>query len=229
MDKTACIFGSSGLVGSYVLKLLQDDSRYSEIIVFNRTQKIAEHPKIKQIVADYKELNNFTGELNASEFYCCLGTTIKKAKTKEAFEYVDYQLPLQIANIASLNGVEKYLVVSSIGASAQSKNFYLRTKGKMELAIAGLEIKRLHFFRPSLLLGKRNEKRFTESISKVFMKLLGYLMLGNLKKYRAIHAETVAAAMISTANSKAIQQVFISDEIEDIGNVYLAALKQQNC
>ncbi|MDF1546268.1 MAG: NAD-dependent epimerase/dehydratase family protein [Bacteroidales bacterium] len=217
MNKTACIFGSTGLIGSHLLDLLVNDSRYERIIVFNRSLKDHTHPKIRQILSDYESISEVSNDLVANEYYCCLGTTIKKAKTREAFEYVDYLLPLQIARIAIENKVDKYLIVSSIGASEQSRNFYLRTKGKMEQEVSRLGIKRLHIFRPSMLLGKRNEKRLAESVGQVFMKFFGFLMFGVLRKYKAIHAKTVAAAMLAVANQNTDKKFFASDEIENIG------------
>lgn len=217
MNKTACIFGSTGLIGSHLLDLLVNDSRYERIIVFNRSLKYYTHPKIKQILSDYESISEVSNDLDANEYYCCLGTTIKKAKTREAFEYVDYLLPLQIARIAIENKVDKYLIVSSIGASEQSRNFYLRTKGKMEQEVSRLGIKRLHIFRPSMLLGKRNEKRLAESVGQVFMNFFGFLMFGVLRKYKAIHAKTVAAAMLAVANQNTDKKFFASDEIENIG------------
>jgi len=214
MAKSACIFGSTGLIGSYLLEQLLNNDRYSEVIVFNRNEKKLEHPKLIQVVADYDQLGEKAQNLIADEYYCCLGTTMKKAKTKKAFEYVDYQLPVDIAQLANKNDVDKFCLVSSIGASVNSNNFYLKTKGRMEADINAIGIKYLHFFRPSLLLGERNEKRLGESISKALMKLVGFLMIGGLKKYKAIHGKTVAKAMIEVANSRGTQKVFISDEIE---------------
>ena len=218
MPKSACIFGSTGLIGSYLKEQLLNDERYSRVIVFVRKELTLTHPKLVEVVGNYRQLESFSDKLITDEYYCCLGTTIKKAKTREAFKYVDYQLPMQIAQLAKKNEVKKYCIVSSIGASAKSNNFYLRTKGRMEEDISALGIERLHFFRPSLLLGEREEQRFGEVASKVLMKIFGFLMLGGLRKYRAIHGECVAQAMIAIANKDITQKVFISDEIEAISN-----------
>lgn len=217
MKKTACVFGSTGLTGSVLTELLTSDERYERIIIFNRSGKEYFHPKIIQIVADYELIGNYVTELAADEYYCCLGTTIKKAKTKEAFEYVDYGLPLKIAQIATENQTGKYLVVSSIGASDKSSNFYLRTKGKMEQAVSKSGVNEVYFFRPSILLGQRNEKRLGESIGQIAMKATGFLLWGPLQKYRAIQARTVAAAMIAVANEGFENQIIESDEIEKLG------------
>ncbi len=218
MLKTACIFGATGLVGNYLTEQLLEDDRYATVTVFIRSDITLEHPKLKKVVGNYGQLDDYSEQLIAEEFYCCLGTTMKKAKTKEAFEYVDYQLPLKIANLAKKNNVTKYCVVSSIGASSKSSNFYLKTKGRMEEAISFIGIEYFHFFRPSLLLGERNEKRFGESMAKVFSKLFGFFMIGGLKKYRAIHGKTVARAMVKIANENINQKVFISDEMQELGN-----------
>lgn len=221
MKKTACIFGATGLIGSFLPELLKNDDRYEKIIVFNRSEKKYSNPKIIQIVADYEHIGNYSTELGADEYYCCLGTTIKKAKTKEAFEYVDYGLPLKIGQLAVENKTPKYLIVSSIGASAKSNNFYLRTKGRMERAVLELGINEVYFFRPSILLGKRNEHRLAESIGQVVMKAFGFLLLGPLKKYRAIHAKTVAAAMIEVTFNGTENQIIESDKIEKLGKTLL--------
>ncbi len=217
MSKTACIFGSTGLIGTYLKEQFLNDERYSKVIVFVRSELMLTHSKLVEIVGNYEQLDTYSEQLRADEYFCCLGTTMKKAKTKEAFEYVDYLLPLKIANLAKKNNVKKYCVVSSIGASSKSNNFYLRTKGRMEEAILSVGLEYSHFFRPSLLLGERNEKRFGESMAKVFSKLFGFFMMGGLKKYRAIHGKTVAKAMIIVANRDTRQNVFISDEIQELG------------
>ena len=217
MSKTACIFGATGLVGNYLAEQLLEDDRYATVIVFVRSDITLKHLKLKKVVGTYEQLDNYSEQLIAEEYYCCLGTTMKKAKTRDVFEYVDYQLPLKIANLAKKNNVTKYCVVSSIGASSKSSNFYLRTKGRMEEAISFTGIEYSHFFRPSLLLGERNEKRFGESMAKVFSKLFGFFMIGGLKKYRAIHGKTVAKAMIKVANEDSNQKIFISNEIEKLG------------
>jgi len=193
------------------------DKRYGKIILFNRSFQKIEHPNIEQIVADFSALNQMATQLLADEYFCCLGTTIKKARTKKAFEYVDYQLPLNIAKLAKENKVPKLLIVSSIGASAKSSTFYLKVKGQMEEEIGKIGIESLSFFRPSMLLGARKESRMGEAIGKVVMKMFGFLLFGKLKKYRAIEAEIVAKAMVVVANGSFSKSIFESDEIQEIG------------
>ncbi len=216
MEKVACIFGSTGLIGRYLLDQLLADERYRKIIVFNRVIQSIEHQKIEQIVAKYEQILHFKEQLKANEYYCCLGTTMKKAKTKEAFEYVDYHLPLEVGKLARINDVKSLMVVSSIGSSATSGNFYLKTKGKMEEGISRLGIENLFIYRPSMLLGKRNESRLMESIAKPISIALGIFLWGPLKKYRAIHGKTVAKAMIFSANQMTGTHIIESDQIKKL-------------
>jgi uncharacterized protein YbjT (DUF2867 family) len=218
MDKTACIFGSTGLIGSYLLELLSSDSNYSKIIVFNRKKQDISDPKIIEVIGDYSKLSMHTAFLVADEYYCCLGTTMKKAKTKPAFEYVDYHLPIEIGNLAKSIGVKFFMVVSSVGANPLSGNFYLRTKGGMEEALSKIGIDNLFIFRPSMLLGKRKEFRFMEFISKPLTIAFGLLFFGPLKKYKAIHGRSVAKAMIKSTNILTGFQVIESDKITDLSN-----------
>jgi len=214
MGKTACIFGSTGLIGSHLILRLLDDPKYEKILVFNRTLQTYNQQKIEQIVGDYNLLSTYANQLKANEYYCCLGTTIKIAKTKSAFEYVDLQLPISIGKLAVENKVSKLLVVSSVGASSKSKNFYLNVKGRMEFELRNLGIETLYIFRPSMLLGKREQTRTGESIGKIVMKVLGFLLVGKLKKYRAITAKAVASAMVNVANGNFSNLVFESDAIQ---------------
>jgi len=217
MGKTACIFGSTGLIGSQLLQNLLQDSRYDKILLFNRTFQSFAHQKIEQIVGDYNLLIDYKSQLIGDEYYCCLGTTMKIAKTKSVFEFVDLQLPLSIGKLAIENKVSKLLVVSSIGASLKSGNFYLNVKGRMEFELGLLGIETLHFFRPSMLLGKREPSRLGESIGKIIMKIIGFMLVGKLKKYKAIKAETVANAMVNVANGNFKNLVFESDKIQYLG------------
>ena len=214
MEKIACIFGSTGLIGSYLLELLIADKRYKKIIVFNRKQTLLQNDKIVQLVGDYKTLEEHKDQLIADDYFCCLGTTMAKAKTRQAFEYVDYTLPIEIGKIAIQNKVTNYAVVSSIGASAKSGNFYLSTKGKMEEAIKSSGFENLFIFRPSMLLGKRNETRLVESISKPVFSIIGFILWGPLKKYRAIHGKVVAKAMINCVQENKGNLTIESDKIQ---------------
>lgn len=211
--KNAVIFGASGLIGSYLLHALILDERYSHITIFVRKRLPVKHLKIKEIIIDLTDENKIKELLQGDEIYCCLGSTIKKAGSEEAFRKVDFDLPVMLGNLAVEKNINSFLVVSSLGADPKSSNFYLKTKGEMEQALMNLNLKNLKIFRPSMLLGPRSESRPMESIGKVVMKSLGFLFVGGLKKYKAIEASTVAEAMIFAANSTDTKVIYESDDI----------------
>lgn len=212
--KTAILFGATGLIGGHVLKILQHDERYSKIIVFTRSDPETKFDKAEYIKTGLDDLDIYENKLSGDEVFCCLGTTIKKAGSKEQFSKVDLGYPLKIAEIAEKKGIPGYLVISSIGADAESSNFYLRTKGEMEKALFKLDFQYLVVLRPSLLLGKRSESRFMEEAAKAAASALKFLFRGNLRKYRAIEAEKVAKAMVEFANNVSGRKIFESHQIE---------------
>ncbi len=217
-EKTALIFGSTGLTGSELTRQLLMDDRYSHVRVFVRRPGGEEHPGLEVIVDDLTDTRRIAGRVKGDELYCCLGTTIKKAGSKKAFERVDLELPAELARIAHGNGVAKFLVISSIGADPSSGNFYLRTKGRMEEEISRYGFRQLSIFRPSFLLGKRDEFRFGEAAGKMLFRTLGFMFIGPLRKYKGVKAETVARAMITVANNIPAGKVYLSDEIIRLGN-----------
>ena len=129
--------------------------------------------------------------------FICLGTTIKKAGSIERMEQIDRDIPIKIGELSQTLGIKKIAVISSIGANANSRNYYLRIKGEMENGLKTLDFDNIVIARPSLLLGDRKEQRFTETIGKFLVKTLGFLLVGNLRKYRGIHVRKVARAMIA--------------------------------
>lgn len=217
--KTAIIFGSSGLTGFQVLKQLCEHPNYRKIICYNRKTLAFNHPKFDEIILDFDNLSSSIKKMQADEVYCCLGTTIKKAGSQQAFRKVDLEYPVAIGKLAEQNKVRHYLVVSSIGANHRSGNFYLKTKGEMEEAISHYSIPQITFARPSMLLGDRKEYRFGEEMGKLLLKTVTSFMIGKLKKYRGIEARTVAKAMIIIANSSPVNRKhFESHELEEIAN-----------
>jgi uncharacterized protein YbjT (DUF2867 family) len=215
-NKIALVFGASGLVGNEVVKQLILSEHYDKIKIFVRQKTGLNHPKLTEVLNNLENPENIAEEIAGNDLFCCLGTTIKKAGSKEAFEQVDLHLPMAIAKIALQNNVNQYIVVSSIGANADSGSFYLRTKGKMEKGIQSFSFEKICILRPSILLGKRKEKRFGESAGKILSKVFSFLFVGQLKKYKGIQAKLVAKAMIILANSDNTRIILESDEIAKI-------------
>ncbi len=215
--KTALLFGSTGLTGGYLLQRLLMDSRYEKIKVFVR-KKIGfpSDKKLEEHVVKLSDPETFAELLEGDDLFCCLGTTLAKAGSKEAFRKVDFEIPVKIAEASSKNNVPSFIIISSLGANATSSNFYLRTKGEMEEAVRKYAFRKTAILRPSMLLGGRKEFRFGESAGKLFMQAFGFLFIGGLKKYKAIQAKSVARAMIEIANGNYQETVFESDRIREI-------------
>lgn len=214
---TAVIFGSSGLTGRFLTELLVKDNRYESLILFVRKEIKVYHGKIKQIIFNPDNLDGVLNEIKGDQVFCCIGTTIKKAGSKESFLETDHKLIVAIARASSNNGIPILTFISSIGANPESRNFYLNTKGITEVALKLLKFENLNILRPSLLLGLRPEYRQMEEFSKAMLKFLGFLMIGRFKKYRPIHAETVARAMVKVANENHGISIIESDKIEELG------------
>ena len=202
MSRTAVVLGASGLVGGFCLRALVDDADYTRVLTFGRRElPPLTRAKVAQRVADLASLSaeDFRG---AQDVFSALGTTIRKAGSQEAFRKVDLELPLRAAQEALKAGAERFIVVSSVGADPNSKNFYLRTKGELEAELAKLPFRAVHILRPSLLIGKRQEFRLGESIVITIAPVLDLLTLGPLRGYHAIKAQTVGRAMVGAAKQE---------------------------
>ncbi|MGE0588494.1 MAG: oxidoreductase [Cyclobacteriaceae bacterium] len=195
-SKVALVAGGTGLIGNLLIKILKEDSLYSRVKCLTRRPLGIQDQKIEEIRTDGDNLADLGDRLKADDVFCCLGTTIKKAGTKEAFRKVDFDYPLLLAKAARQRGASQYLLVSALGADPDSSVFYNRVKGEVEREVSKVDFPAFHIFRPSLLLGERDEKRVGEDIGKAFSKWFGFLIP---KKYKAIDAIRVARAMIHMA------------------------------
>lgn len=195
MIKNALIAGATGLVGSELVSFLVKTEYYNSVHVIARRPFDLEHLKLTSHNIDFEKIEAFKPDALINDVYICLGTTMKKAGSKENFRKVDYDYVVELAKWALKNNVEKLSVISSIGADPKSKNFYLRTKGEMEETLKDLHLPFLTILRPSLLLGNRKEYRVSERIASVMMRPLSKLMIGKLRKYRAVNAKEVAHTM----------------------------------
>lgn len=175
------------------------------------------NPGLEQVsISDFSRLMDLKDKLDADAYFCCIGTTIKKAGSREAFLKVDHDIPEKIAQLAEALHIPAMVIISSMGANSRSTNFYLRTKGTMEKTVRETYSGNLKFVRPSLLMGKREEFRLGEKIAVGFMKACGWLLAGPLKKYKGIYASDVACAMIKISQSESDKTVYESDELFDI-------------
>jgi len=216
MKKTALVLGATGLVGNYCLKALLKNEGYSRVAVIVRKPiKIADR-KFEQIICpDFSMLNKFEFAFKVNDVFCCVGTTIKKAKSKAAFQAVDFDIPLIAAQLSARQKVSSFSLVSAIGADKRSSNFYLKTKGMMELAVEESGVVVLHIFRPSLIRGERKEYRRGEKIAGFLMLLFDKLIFGNFQKYKSIPAEEIAQSMVNAVQeTKLGRKIFTFKEMK---------------
>jgi len=217
--KTALIIGSTGLIGSELLNLLLDSNDYLKVITFVKRDTGIKHPKLTQHIIDFDKPETYKDLVVGDDFFCTIGTTIKKAGSKEAFRKVDFEYPRQFASFALQNKVKQFLIISSLGADAKSGNFYLKTKGEIQDFLKDCSFENVAVLQPSLLLGNRTEFRLGEKVGAFFMKTFSFLFLGNLKKYKPIEGKTVAKAFfkIAQTNNKGFK-IYESDVIQEIGS-----------
>lgn len=217
MGKTAIILGVTGLTGGYLLAELLADKRYEKVILFSRRTKGIDNPKVEEHLITMSELISYKNVFKANDVFCCVGTTQKKTPDKEVYRSIDYNIPVQVAALAADTGADSLIIISSVGANAQSKTFYTRLKGEMEEKVATYTIPNIRFVRPALINAKREEFRLGELFFKGIMKVLDYVMVGSLEKYRSIHPKTIAKAMVWLANNPYQRTVVESDVLQKLG------------
>lgn len=199
LKRSAIIAGASGLVGSFCLQRLLRDGRYDMVHSLVRQPSGLTHPRLKEHVIDFDSLEKQSSLPPVDDVYCCLGTTIAKAGSRLAFEQVDHHYVVSLGRLTRLGGAKRFLLVSALGADPVSGVFYNRVKGCTEVDIQQLDFPSLHIFRPSLLTGPRKEFRLGERLAIPVAALLRPLMRGGLARYRAVHADHVAACMVDAA------------------------------
>ncbi len=196
--KTALIAGSTGLIGKHLLQLLLESDQYNLVKAITRKPLDFQHPKLENIIVDFDRLTEQYAHFKADDVFCCLGTTMKQAGSKDAFQKVDYVYPVELAKICKSQGAKQYLLVSALGANKKSSIYYNRIKGELEEAIDVLGYERYDIFRPSLLMGERTDKRAGEDAAKLFYGIFGFLIP---TKYKGIQGNKVAQAMIYFSSS----------------------------
>lgn len=199
----AAVAGGTGLVGSFLLDILDADPAFTEVRALTRRPQKSNFTKVKWVEAKFDDqaaLDKVCAGVDVG--FCCLGTTIKKAGSQKAFRKVDHDYVLAFAKAVKAGGAAQFHTVSAIGASAKSRVFYSRVKGEVEEVLTRMDFQSLGIYQPSFLEGPRQESRMGEKIGGVLMKALSPLMLGGLKVYKPIHVKAVAAAMTEAARQK---------------------------
>ena len=205
MKLTANIIGATGLVGKQLVEMLLENEKFEKVRIFVRRDPQIVHPKLETFIVDFSDKETWANQLQGDVLFSVLGTTLKQAGNKEKQYEIDFSYNLNFAQIAKENGIESYVLVSSVGANSKSSVFYTRMKGELDEAVQKIGFKNLIILRPASLTGKRKEKRIAEVIS---VPILNFLTRIVMKKYRPISDRTVAKAMINAVlfpnNKKAI-------------------------
>jgi uncharacterized protein YbjT (DUF2867 family) len=200
----ALVAGATGLTGDELVKILEQDERFQRIYVLVRKHYAVGSKKTTPIffVKNIDNINAIPGPM-PDVVFCCLGTTIKKAGSKESFRFVDVELVEQLISRSVIWGVKCFVLQSSVGAGHKTNTFYLACKTEAEsiLIQSSIPIKRI--IRPSLLLGKRKDLRFGETLGKILATLFGFLFVGRLKRYKPVQAKNVALKMLNMAQHPA--------------------------
>jgi len=209
----ALILGYTGAVGSALLEELVKSDKVNSIVCLGRRQAAYDHHKIQFVQADLTKLVNHLDAFSGiSRVYCCLGTTMKQAGSKDAFKLVDYNMVVDAANIAKQAGVTHYSVISAVGANAKSSVFYNRVKGEAENAIEVVGFDRLSIYRPGLLLGERRKTRIGELIGAA---ILPFIQWAFPTRFRTIHVRTVAKSMLlNSIKTDEGKEIVFNDEME---------------
>ena len=210
-QKTAIIAGASGLIGRSLIQLILNSKDYGQVIALVRKPLGITHDKLTEQTFNFDELQDATNFPKGDDVFCCLGTTMKKAGSKEAFYKVDFTYPYELAQKALDAGATRYFLVSAMGANLRSKVYYNRVKGELEDKISFLNYRTIYIFKPSLLRGKRGESRPGESFAQAITRIIPFI--GPWKKYHPIKAEKVADAMMKVAKQEDKGCYFYQSEI----------------
>jgi uncharacterized protein YbjT (DUF2867 family) len=202
--KTATLIGATGLIGSHLLSLLQQDNDYHTIRLLVRRPFPINHPKVEVKLINFEDEESFKlGIYGSGVVFCAIGTTQQKVKgDKTAYRKVDYDIPVKASRFCKETGCEQLVLVSSVGASTKASNFYLQLKGEVEEAVKAQSLESVSIFRPSLLLGERSEKRTGEKIAQAIMPVFSFALGGPWSKYKPIQALDVAKAMMQAVKQK---------------------------
>lgn len=198
--KTAVIAGATGLTGMALIREVLSRNVFSKIKLITRREIAVTDPRIEQIIIkSVDEIQSEDQRFSGDIYFCCLGTTIKKAGSREAFKKVDFEAVMNLAKVAKTFGAKKFIMVSAVGAATDSLIFYSRVKGEAENGVIHLEIPGTCIFRPSLLMGDRSEYRFLELQSIRLMRKIENLLPLTLRKKMATHIDRLAFRMVEEA------------------------------
>lgn len=200
-NKVAVLFGATGLIGNCCLRRLLVHQAYEKVISIGRSSLKASHPKLIHYEVDMSQTDNFRHLMKGDDLIICLGTSMKKAGSRESFYEVDHDLVFNIAKTGSLQSMNQLIFVSVIGADSRALVYYFKVKGELENNVKRLPYWGIHIMRPSVLLRIREEQRPAEKMAGLFGKALHRLPGSIVADLAPIEADDVAKAMVQAAQS----------------------------
>ncbi|MBT8181792.1 MAG: NAD-dependent epimerase/dehydratase family protein [Eudoraea sp.] len=216
-QKTAIILGATGLCGSILLKILLKDNRYKKVKLFSRKTVGIMDEKLQEHIIDLLRLSDQESDFLADEVFCCIGTTRAKTPDKDFYKKIDYGIPVDAAALCKKNKIGTFVVISSLGANAESRVFYTKLKGQMENALVSMGIPKIHILQPSLIAGHREENRPGEWFAKKVFTILNTFLVGPFRKYRSVTPQAIARSMVWLANNSYERVKIPSDKIVKLG------------
>lgn len=216
--RSALVLGATGLVGGLLLDLLLDDPAWRRVVVLGRRPVDREHPKLEQATDDLGRMEAHADAFRVDAVFCCLGTTLAKAGSREAFRRVDFELVAESARLAARGGAGRYLLVTAAGSSPRSLFFYSRVKGEAEAAVRAAGVPAVAILRPSQILGDRDERRRVEAVAQRASRIVAPLLVGPLRRLRPVPARVLALALARVARELPPGvRVVENEEILEIG------------
>jgi len=224
--KTAIVIGATGLIGEKLCEALANCQEYTQVLAVVRSPRVWKNSKIKNILFDFSNWKHLENQLkgfissDTSDGFCALGTTIAKAKTKEAFKEVDLHAVVHFAKTLNSLSSQKLFVVSAMGANKKSEVFYNQVKGEMEESVKSIFTGNSIFLRPSLLLGSRKEFRLAEKIAVMLAPLYSFIFIGPFLKWRPIRVDQIIHALVYLASvEKNLKPIYLNDDLINIKNL----------
>jgi uncharacterized protein YbjT (DUF2867 family) len=201
--KKAIVFGATGFIGSHLLRDLLDNPDYEQVIAVTRKPLALSHARLTTLIGDLASLPALKPQLVADEVFIALGTTRKHTPDEAAYYKIDHDYPVLAAEIAKANGARSVFLVTAVGANARSSVFYVRTKGEVERDVLALNFDHTHIFRPSMILGERDEDRPRERMIIAVWNVINPLLVGPVDRYRGLAGEEIACAIANAAQREA--------------------------
>ena len=203
-QQVAVVLGATGMVGNLLTQRLLKDPAFSKVRVLVRRSLPFRHPRLEEQLVDFDNGNDIQSKLGTGDrIFSCIGTTRKQVQGDEALYWkIDHDIPVNAATLGKAAGFHTFLLVSSVGANPDTTQFYLQLKGIIEKDIVAQNYRSTHIFRPSMILGRREEKRLGESVLQGTMKAASHLLFGSLQKFKAIQADDIAKAMIAATRQQ---------------------------